>query len=109
MCVNCNDSLQVNLPIGPAGINGTNGQSAYVYIASATNSSGANFTYPAIPSQPYIAILNTTTPIATPTSTTVSTYSTKHTTTITTTTTSTTTTTTSYNSTTSKTAIALQL
>ena len=44
MCINCNDSLQVNLPIGPAGINGTNGQSAYVYIASATNNTGVRQT-----------------------------------------------------------------
>lgn len=26
MCVNCNDSLQVNLPVGPAGVNGTDGK-----------------------------------------------------------------------------------
>lgn len=66
MCVNCNDSLQVNLPVAPSGINGTNGQSAYVYIASANSSTGAGFSYPQNPAQSYIAILNTTTPINNP-------------------------------------------
>lgn len=74
MCVNCNDSLQVNLPVAPAGINGTNGQSAYVYIASASNSAGtSNFTYPAIlddpntlPGRYYLGFLNTNSPITNP-------------------------------------------
>jgi len=74
MCVNCNDSLQVNLPIGPAGANGANGQSAYLYIASASNTTGtANFTYPAVldppntlPGRFYLGLLNSTTPIVAP-------------------------------------------
>lgn len=67
MCVNCNDSLQVNLPVGPSGINGTNGASSYVYIASANDASGNGFSYPQNPTQNYIAILNTNTPLVTPT------------------------------------------
>ena len=75
MCVNCNDSLQVNLPVAPAGANGANGQSAYVYIASASNTAGtSNFTYPAIlddpntlPGRYYLGFLNTNNPITNPT------------------------------------------
>lgn len=67
MCVNCNDSLQVNLPVGPSGVNGTNGASSYIYIASANDDQGNGFSYPQNPSQNYIAILNTSTPIVTPT------------------------------------------
>lgn len=66
MCVNCNDSLQVNLPVAPSGLNGTNGQSAYVYIATANTNTGTGFTYPMNPTQPYIAIITTTTPIVNP-------------------------------------------
>lgn len=66
MCINCNDSLQVNLPIGPSGTNGTNGSSAYVYIAYADDAAGNGFsTNPS--GKNYIAIINSTTPIATPT------------------------------------------
>lgn len=66
MCVNCNDSLQVNLPVAPSGLNGTDGQSAYVYIATANTNTGTGFTYPMNPTQPYIAIITTTTPIVNP-------------------------------------------
>ena len=67
MCINCNDSLQVNLPIGQSGINGTNGTSSYVYIATANDNSGNGFSYPMNPAQSYIAIITSTTPITSPT------------------------------------------
>jgi len=66
MCVNCNDSLQVNLPIGPAGANGTNGVNAYLYTASANDNAGAGYTFPASPSQNFIGLVNTSTPFANP-------------------------------------------
>lgn len=61
MCINCNDSLQINLPPAPSGLNGQDGQSAYVYIASADDANGTNFTYPQDPNQEYIAFLSTNT------------------------------------------------
>lgn len=73
MCVNCNDSLQVNLPVAPSGLNGTDGDSAYVYIASATDTAGSGFTYPAVldppatlPGRYFISIINTTAPLTNP-------------------------------------------
>lgn len=65
MCVNCNDSLQVNLPIGPAGENGVDGQSAYLYVASssALPATLGTFSYPLDPADNYISVLNTTSPI----------------------------------------------
>lgn len=47
-------------------IRGDDGEDAFVYIASASSSTGANFTYPANISQDYLAILNVTTEISTP-------------------------------------------
>jgi len=66
MCTgaNCNDTLQVNIPTA---IPGADGASAYVYIASADSNTGTNFSYPQDETQPYIAVLNTTSPITTPT------------------------------------------
>ena len=65
MCTgaNCNDTLQVNIPTA---IPGADGASAYVYIASADTNTGSNFTYPQDETQPYIAVLNTTSPITSP-------------------------------------------
>lgn len=65
MCTgaNCNETLQVNIPLATPGADGA---SAYLYIASADNSSGLNFTYPADPAQHYIAFLKTTSPITSP-------------------------------------------
>ena len=67
MCVNCNDSLQVNLPVGPPGLNGTDGANAYVYIATANEDDGTGFSYPMNPNQDYVAIINSTVPIPNPT------------------------------------------
>lgn len=62
---NCNDLL--TLPsVTTSVVNGVNGTNAYVYIASADNSSGLNFTYPQNSAQAYVAILNTTVAIASP-------------------------------------------
>lgn len=63
MCLDCNDSLQVNIPESTPG---QDGQSAYVYIASADDSTGLNFNYPQDPTQRYVAIINTTSPISSP-------------------------------------------
>lgn len=72
MCIDCNNNLMLP-PLGQANQPGLDGQSAYVYIASASSSSGANFTYPANLDPPgttngkfWISILNTTTPITSP-------------------------------------------
>ena len=66
MCIGqgCNDPIQINIP---AQTPGADGASAYVYIASATTNTGTNFTYPQDEAQPYIAVLNTSSPITTPT------------------------------------------
>lgn len=66
MCIDCNDSLQINLPPAPSGINGQDGESAYVYIASADDASGTNFTYPQDPNQEYAAFLSTNTQLNPP-------------------------------------------
>lgn len=69
MCIDCNDNLMLP-PLGQANQPGNDGQSAYVYIASASSSSGANFTYPAALDDPgttngkfWISIIQSTTPL----------------------------------------------
>jgi hypothetical protein len=51
---------------GPAGADGADGQSAYVYIAYASDDKGTDFTLTFDPNLDYIAILSTTTEIPTP-------------------------------------------
>lgn len=69
MCINCDDNLMLP-PLGQANQPGNDGQSAYVYIASASSSAGANFTYPAALDNPgtvngkfWISIIQSTTPL----------------------------------------------
>lgn len=69
MCIDCKDNLMLP-PLGQANQPGNDGQSAYVYIASASSSSGANFTYPAALDDPgttngkfWISIIQSTTPL----------------------------------------------
>lgn len=59
----CNDPIQVDIPVA---VPGANGASAYVYIASADSNTGTNFSYPQDETQPYIAVLSTTSPINSP-------------------------------------------
>lgn len=58
MCQDCSDILKIDFVPGVDGINGVN---AYVYIASADNSTGLNFTYPQDPTQNWIGIINSDT------------------------------------------------
>ncbi len=68
----CNDLMKLPA-VSTAVTNGTDGVNAYVYIASASDSSGSNFTYPAVLDAPgtsngqfYLSFLSTTTQILNP-------------------------------------------
>lgn len=52
--------------VGSDGNDGSDGDSAYFYQASADDPNGLNFSYPYDPTQQYVAWLNTTTEIASP-------------------------------------------
>ncbi len=61
----CNDLMQ--LPTAPVEvINGRDGERAFLYVASADDSSGTGFNYPADETQEYKAFLSTTSEIRTP-------------------------------------------
>ena len=69
MCIDCNDNLMLP-PLSQPNQPGLDGQNAYVYIASASSSGGANFTYPASLDNPgtlngkfWISIIQSTTPL----------------------------------------------
>jgi len=68
----CNDLMKLPA-VSTAVTNGADGVNAYVYIASASDSSGSNFTYPAVLDAPgtsngqfYLSFLSTTTQILNP-------------------------------------------
>lgn len=63
MCIDCSDTLTIATTPGSDGLDGA---SAFVYIASADNSSGLNFTYPQNNTQNYIAVKSTTTVLSPP-------------------------------------------
>lgn len=65
MCLDCNDPIQVPI-VTTTVTNGQNGQSVYAYYASADDTFGTGFSYPAVSTQVYRALLITTTPINNP-------------------------------------------